>query len=155
MPMDLWHFAQSLYARPGVESACLRLQDGGADVCLLLCGAWLERQGLDCTAPRLQQLLALAGPWQAQVVMPLRRLRQDWRTAAGNDPELGRLREQVKVLELDAERQLLLRLESRVQAWPDHSSQSESAAWLERLAPLEETACRDALRMLRAAALSL
>lgn len=152
MSTDLWRFAQSLYARPGVESACLRLQDGGADVCLLLCGTWLERRGLDCTVPRLQQLLALAEPWQAQVVMPLRRLRQAWRTAAGDDPALGRLREQVKGLELDAERQLLLRLESLVQAWPDQSSQSESAPWLERLAPPEEIACRDALRVLRAAA---
>ncbi|HLD68899.1 MAG TPA: TIGR02444 family protein [Pseudomonas sp.] len=152
MPTDLWRFAQSLYARPGVASACLRLQDGGADVCLLLCGAWLERRGLDCTAPRLQQLLALAVPWQEQVIMPLRRLRQAWRTAAGGDPELDRLREQVKALELDAERQLLLRLESLVQAWPEQPSQNESGPWLERLAPAGEAACRDALQLLRAAA---
>ena len=49
MPTDLWDFAQRLYARPGVESACLHLQEAGADVCLLLCGAWLERHGIACT----------------------------------------------------------------------------------------------------------
>lgn len=42
MHTDLWNFALHLYARPGVEAACLALQDEGADVCLLLCGAWLE-----------------------------------------------------------------------------------------------------------------
>ncbi|MCK1787400.1 TIGR02444 family protein, partial [Pseudomonas sp. TNT11] len=40
MCADLWSFALSTYARPGVEAACLRLQEQGADVCLLLCGAF-------------------------------------------------------------------------------------------------------------------
>ncbi len=29
MPPDLWSFALVLYARPGVEDACLRLQEQG------------------------------------------------------------------------------------------------------------------------------
>src|SRR3546814_12836636 len=32
MTTDLWRFAESLYQRPGVEAACLHLQDEGADV---------------------------------------------------------------------------------------------------------------------------
>ena len=46
MPTDLWDFAQRLYARPGVESACLHLQEVGADVCLLLTAGWLGGRGV-------------------------------------------------------------------------------------------------------------
>ena len=49
MCADLWSFALSTYARPGVEAACLRVQEQGADVCLLLCGAWLEQRGVALT----------------------------------------------------------------------------------------------------------
>lgn len=151
MPPDLWRFAQTLYAQPGVEHACLRLQAGGADVCLLLCGAWLERRGTGCDAQRLAQLQALAGPWQTDVVAPLRRLRQGWRNPAASDPQLGSLREQIKALELQAEQQLLLRLEAAARDWPEREENESPGAWLEGLAPGVDD---DALRVLRAAALA-
>ena len=47
---DLWNFALELYAREGVEQACLELQETGSDVCLLLTGAWLQRRGVRCLA---------------------------------------------------------------------------------------------------------
>ena len=75
MPTDLWNFALACYARPGVEALCLRLQAGGADVCLLLCALWLERRRVACDGQRLDQLRAIAEPWQRQVVQPLRELR--------------------------------------------------------------------------------
>ena len=102
MPADLWNFALACYARPGVEQVFLRLQDGGADVCLLLCALWLERRQVPCEAQRLAQLRAIAEPWQRQVVQPLRELRQGWKAAALLDPQQARLREQVKALELEA-----------------------------------------------------
>lgn len=82
MPSDLWDFAQRLYGRPGVEHACLQLQEAGADVCLLLCGAWLQRHGVAYTPARLSHLQAIAQPWQTEVISPLRQLRQNWRTTA-------------------------------------------------------------------------
>lgn len=154
MPADLWSFAIHFYARPGVEEACLRLQAEGADVCLLLCGVWLGRRGVACTAPRLEQLSELAQPWQSTVVQPLRRLRQDWRAAAASDGELARLRERLKGLELEAERQLLLRLEAATQDWP-RGSPENPAAWLERLAAGAGQRCRDALQVLRIAAVEM
>ena len=73
MCADLWSFALSTYARTGVEAACLRLQEQGADVCLLLCGAWLERRGVALTLERTQALRQIAEPWQSQVVEPDRK----------------------------------------------------------------------------------
>jgi uncharacterized protein (TIGR02444 family) len=128
---DLWNFALELYARAGVEQACLELQEAGNDVCLLLTGAWLQRRGVRCLDERLQALQALAGPWQREVVTPLRQVRQDWRANAGQDAELAALREQVKKLELQAERILLDRLQALAENWPDEAGDND---WLVRLA---------------------
>ncbi|WP_284733726.1 TIGR02444 family protein, partial [Pseudomonas aeruginosa] len=46
MTGNVWKFAVDVYARPGVETACLALQEQGADVCLLLVAAWLGRRGV-------------------------------------------------------------------------------------------------------------
>lgn len=149
MPSDLWSFASCCYAHPGVEAACLRLQAAGADVCLLLCGLWLEQRGVPCNDERLAALRALSEPWQRQVVQPLRELRQSWRATASADEVQERLRAQVKALELEAERELLARLEAAVSGWP-HAEQHGVAEWLEALAGTARE-CRDALQVLRAA----
>ncbi|MBW1245325.1 TIGR02444 family protein [Pseudomonas tolaasii] len=149
MCADLWSFALSTYARPGVEAACLRLQEQGADVCLLLCAAWLEQRGVVLTDERVQALRHIAGPWQSQVIEPLRQIRVQWRAMAQQDEPLAGLRERVKALELDAERQLLARLQAVAQAWPTQQGQQK---WLEGLATEAANLDRDALQLLRAAA---
>src|SRR5690606_11917002 len=144
MPPDLWSFALACYASPGVERTCLQLQEGGADVCLRLCVLWLERRQVPCDRQRLAQLRAIAEPWQRQVVQPLRELRRGLKAGAGNDPQQARLREQVKALELEAERELLRRLEQAGQKW---QATDAAVAWLEHL--VED---RDARELLRDAA---
>ncbi|MDF3197969.1 TIGR02444 family protein [Pseudomonas sp. 1912-s] len=149
MCADLWSFALSTYARPGVEDACLRLQAQGADVCLVLCGLWLEQRAVAPQPSRLQALRQIAGPWQAEVVEPLRQVRTQWRAMAQHDAELGALREQVKALELEAERLLLSRLEDVAQGWP--RAEGGAQAWLEGLAAEAANLDHDALHQLRAA----
>ena len=151
MCADLWSFALSTYARAGAEDACLRLQEQGADVCLLLCGLWLEQRGVALEPGRVQALRTIAEPWQADVVQPLRRVRKQWRCMAQQDVELGALREQVKALELEAERQLLLRLEALAQRWPAGERVTDQA-WLEALATEAANFDHDALHQLRVAA---
>ena len=98
MQNELWNHALALYRQPGVEAACLALQGAGADVCLLLCGTWLQARRVAPDAMRAAALQAIAGPWQQQVIAPLRVLRQQWREAAQGDAQLASLREQVKGL---------------------------------------------------------
>ena len=148
MPNDLWSFAQTLYARPGVENACLRLQTSGADVCLLLTALWLERHRIAFTTARSAELHLLARDWQHDVVKPLRQLRINWRTAAQNDQQQALLREQLKTLELQAERTLLLRLEQHALRW----SEEVAGDWLNSLAGVAALDNRDALENLRIAA---
>jgi len=150
MPSDLWSFSLDTYARPGVEDACLRLQDAGANVCLLLCAAWLGARGVTCNHQRLLDLQQVALPWSRDVVEPLRQLRTSWKPAAAADPQLATLRAQVKALELAAERQLLGRLENSAQDWPAAQA-NDLAAWLEGLATNAANLDRDALQQLRVA----
>lgn len=152
MPTDLWRFAEALYQRPGVEAACLLLQTQGADVCLLLCAAWLETRKITCNDERVTTLKNLAQPWQQQVVVPLRQLRQSWREQAQSDNALKQLREQIKKLELAAEREQLERLAAGTQDWSSHAVNAQ-LNWLESLAP--QPGNRDALQTLRIAAAQL
>ncbi|MFS2093368.1 TIGR02444 family protein [Pseudomonas sp. Pseusp11] len=150
MSSDLWSFSLDTYARPGVEHACLQLQAAGVNVCLLLCGLWLGQRGVTCNEQRLQLLRDVAGPWGADVVQPLRALRQQWKAAASEDAGLDELREQVKTLEMEAERHLLLRLERLAQSWPQCEA-TDLTAWLEGVAAGAATLDRDALHQLRVA----
>ncbi|WP_213937881.1 TIGR02444 family protein [Pseudomonas sp. dw_612] len=150
MSADLWSFSLGTYARPGVEERCLQLQSAGANVCLLLCGLWLEQRGVSCDEQRLQQLFRVAGPWDVNVVRPLRTLRQQWKAAAVDDAGLNALREQIKTLELESERHLLLQLERTAQGWPQ-SETTERSAWLEGVAAGAANLDRDALHQLRVA----
>ncbi|MGE8321720.1 MAG: TIGR02444 family protein [Pseudomonas sp.] len=153
MYTDLWNYALALYAKPGVEAACLDLQAQGGDVCLLLCATWLQARGVAVLDQRAQALREVAEPWQREVVAPLRSLRQQWRMAAQGDAHLMVLREHVKGLELQAEKALLERLQDRVRQWPADSLES-TGDWLARLAP-DQARHHDALDRLRVAATAL
>ncbi|MFC3607638.1 TIGR02444 family protein [Stutzerimonas tarimensis] len=127
---DLWRFASACYAQPGIEALCLEQQARGADVCILLCGAWLERRGVGFDSARMEELIDLADDWQQRVIRPLRQHRQAWKEPAQADAELALLRERLKSLELEAERVLLARLERLTRPWPSGKGES---AWLDRL----------------------
>src|SRR5690606_36034781 len=104
--------ALALYARPGVEDACLEAQQAGADVCLLLCGAWLDDLGRPYQRAASVCLRRLAEEQQAALIQPLRTARQQLRPAAQRAAQIARLREQIKELELAAERRLLEQLQT-------------------------------------------
>lgn len=148
MNPDLWQFAVTLYQRPSVETTCLQLQAQGADVCLLLCAAWLEARHVVYNATRADALRTLARSWQQEVIEPLREMRQAWRARAQSDNALALLREQVKRLELAAERTLLERLGAHSQSWLGEAT--AATEWLEYLAG--DATDRDALNKLRIAA---
>ena len=111
--MTLWDFAVSLYARPGVEPACLALQDDH-DQCvpLLLWRLWALGRTVD--AATLRSAVDLARDWDQRVVAPLRSVRRSLAAPAppiSDAPRLS-LRESVKASELAAERLLLESLET-------------------------------------------
>ncbi|SHM32696.1 TIGR02444 family protein [Phytopseudomonas punonensis] len=134
MSADLWTFATTLYAKPGVEAACLALQDAGADVCLVLCGLWLDQRGAAHSAEREVQLRQIAQGWQHEVIEPIRTLRRSWRAAAMGDAALATLRKRLQQLELDAEREQLQRLQAHSASWRG-SAGTHLRRWLDALTP--------------------
>ena len=91
---SFWSFSLRIYGAPGVESACLDLQDRfGADVNLALYCLWVGRP---LTPEALDLALETAAPVQSYI-QPLREMRRSLPKDAG-------VREAVKKAELAAEK---------------------------------------------------
>ncbi len=91
---SFWSFSLSVYGKPGVEAACLDLQDRfGADVNLALYCLWIGRA---LTPEALALALEAAAPLR-QYIDPLREMRRSLPKDAG-------AREAVKKAELSAEK---------------------------------------------------
>lgn len=111
-------FALALYARPGIEAACLRLQDeAGIDVCELLWRCWLLQHGV-VPGDSTEEALAEVHGWQREVTAPLRRLRRALKGQAPGRPGVEKLRATLKQAELQAELEALARLESLARQGP-------------------------------------
>ncbi|MFI4976738.1 MAG: TIGR02444 family protein [Caulobacterales bacterium] len=141
---SLWPFAADLYARPGVEAALLSLQDDhGQCVAYLLWALWAAAAGRRLDDETLRAAAGLAGSWQEAAIAPLRGLRRDLKrpVAGAADRRRMHLREQVKGLELQAERMLLEMLEQMspapagVSVSPARALAAAVAAWGGAAAP--------------------
>jgi len=109
-----WTFSLKIYRIEGVAPACLTLQDRhGVDVNVMLYGLWLASQGRVLGKPDMHEIMDAMAGWKNGVVVPLRsvrRLLRDPAAVAGKagaafDPAMvGALRDQVKKIELEAER---------------------------------------------------
>jgi uncharacterized protein (TIGR02444 family) len=106
----LWSFSLRFYAHPGVAEALIALQDdAGLDVNLILYALWLGLSGRgrlddDAAQSAREAVRALT----ARVIKPLRALRR--RLKSDPEPDIQRLREPIKTLELEAERAAQSRL---------------------------------------------
>ena len=106
----LWAFSLDLYARPGVEPACLRLQDElGLDVNLLLLALHAGRCGHALADFDWARLDGRVAPLREHVIRPLREARR-WLKAGSRasgdtaDAAPGALRSAIAAVELQAER---------------------------------------------------
>jgi len=109
--MSLWDWAVGAYGREGVQDSCLSLQDDdGQSVCLLLWAAW--RGPVD--AETAEAAADAARSWHLAVIDSLRAVRRTLRKPVSDMADARRLalREQVKDVELSAERGLLDELAS-------------------------------------------
>jgi uncharacterized protein (TIGR02444 family) len=104
---SFWDFSLALYERPGVAAALLGLQDRlGVDVNMVLFCCWAGAESRRLSSDDLAAVEAVAEPWQAEVVRPLRSLRRRLKGGFGVLPA-GRVeafRKRINDLELDGER---------------------------------------------------
>lgn len=115
----LWHFSLRFYAQPGIATACLALQnDCDADVNLLLCALWLGSIRRMVSIDQLQTLDQGVARWRCAAVRPLRAIRSALRheKPLADQAGIDRLRDQIKALELQAEKLQQFELARLVQA---------------------------------------
>lgn len=114
-PPAFWDWALKAYAAPGVQEACLQLQDhAGQNVPLLLWAAWTAASGRPIDEDAIEGACDCARAWDEAAVTPLRALR---RTLKGVNPDIDNaareaLRDQVKAVELAAEKAMMQGLEA-------------------------------------------
>lgn len=107
MPVSLWDFALEKYRHPMVADVCIQLQDNhGASVCELLYAAWLADQDQQVDAPALSDFRKL----RRGLYLSVQRLRGA-RRLLELDPFSRSLGRQVRPLEIEAEKLLLLGLQ--------------------------------------------
>jgi uncharacterized protein (TIGR02444 family) len=101
-----WTFSLSIYAAPGVETACLDLQDRlGADVNVVLYCLWIGRP---LSRASLEAAMAEASSIGTALVAPLRAMRRSLARQGDEAP----VRQAVKAAELEAEKLVQARLET-------------------------------------------
>src|SRR5450432_3416984 len=108
--MGLWDETLAAYGRPGVPEACLTLQDAyGQNTSLLLWAVWAETADPGVLA----EAADIARRWEALALAPVRAVRRALKPAFAGvaDPPREDLREDVKAVELRAERVLMEALE--------------------------------------------
>ncbi len=115
---ELWRFSLAYYARPGVAAALVALQDRERiDVNLALFALWHGASGRGRLGrPQLAAADRVMRAIRRDIIKPLRALRRRLKSHA--DPDIQRLREAVKALEIEAERVVLHRLAANLAA-PD------------------------------------
>lgn len=102
MTNEFWAFSLATYAIDGVAENLLAVQDTlDLDVNVLLYATWLASCDLKMTEPHLAALEGCIGQWRQRVVLPLRVLRR----ALRDYPDASAVREAIKALELQSERQ--------------------------------------------------
>jgi uncharacterized protein (TIGR02444 family) len=103
-----WTFSVAVYGKPGVEAACLALQDGlGLDANILLLCCWGAAAGAPALGGRsLGAAFDAVRPWRERAVTPLRDIRRDLKRPVSGiaDAQREALRRRVAELELEAER---------------------------------------------------
>ena len=102
-----WRFSLTRYGRPGAASLFLEAQSRhDADVNLLLFGLWLGSTGHLATRDGVFRARESVAGWHGEVVRSLRHARSWMKQCGIGDPERREaLREEIKRLEIEAERQ--------------------------------------------------
>ncbi len=105
---DFWDFSLRVYGAPGVEAACLELQDEfGLNVNLILYCCWAGSLGVRLEETELQGVIDAVAQWQNAVVLPLRsvrRLLKDTAFMGVDEEDRESVRNMVKAAELRAEK---------------------------------------------------
>ena len=102
---EFWDFSLQLYGQPGVEKACIELQDKhGADVNTLLICCYAGSLGIVLGKTEFNHLRQAVSDWLSSVLNPLRKVRRTMKPFAGQVKGGQTLYKKIFSVELDAEK---------------------------------------------------
>lgn len=105
---DHWQFSLAVYTHGDVSEHCLALQNRlGLDVNILLMMLWAARLwGCAPSPQQIEEADTTVRAWREEVILPLRKLRTRLKSGPPPAPDAmtNEFRENIKRLELDAER---------------------------------------------------
>lgn len=105
MGAAFWQFSTTFYAVCGVEPVLLALQDrDGLEVNLALFCLFAAQRRIRLDAPAIDAMRAVGLAWGHEVVGHLRTARRLMKPRAIEDKDAARLRDEVKAIELAAEK---------------------------------------------------
>lgn len=132
-PHPLWRFSLRVYRAPGVQEACLALQDDhGADVNLVLLCSFVGHEGRSLDKRRLRQAMARVGAWQSEVIAPVRSARRAIKRLPPADAQAAQdLRRQILALELELEYVEQAMLAELAAQWPQQVRRGAPRAMVE------------------------
>lgn len=121
----LWQDMCAAYRDPGLARACLDVQERyNADVPLLLVLCLADRAGHAIGRDALVSLVETYNAWREAAILPLRFARREMKGRFTDPAELG-LRDDIKRLELEAERLQVTRI---AETFPEARRDAESTA---------------------------
>lgn len=127
-----WRWSLRVYRAPGVQEACLALQDRcGADVNVMLFCGWVGRAGRALDKRRLQRVMGCVGRWQTEVIAPLRAVRRTLKNGGlhgSTTAPVTALRRRIAALELELEYVEQTLLFGLACTWPPPASPQRPAA---------------------------
>ena len=135
---SFWDFSIQLYAKPGVEQACLAMQNKfGLDVNNVLFCLWHGQLYGEFPNSTLSQMIVFTNEWRTNVVQPLRSARS-WMKGKENlidasEGSFENLRSSIKKLELQAELLQQNQLQSLVSGMPENEVDDPNQAMLNNL----------------------
>jgi uncharacterized protein (TIGR02444 family) len=135
---SFWDFSVHHYAKPGVEQACLALQNEfGLDVNNVLFCLWHGRLHGVFSQSTLLQMVEFSNEWRTNIVSPLRSTRS-WMKGRNSvidatEDSFENLRNAIKKLELQAERLQQDQLQSMVSGLPEYEVDDPKQAMIYNL----------------------
>lgn len=127
---EFWNYSIQVYQIPEVEQACLALQNGyQTDVNLLLYCCWAGDNRVKLSSDNIQQLIAVAQPWQA-IIEPLRDSRRllNNEVMALNNGLAVETGNNLKEMELNAEHMAQLDIEKTLDLSSIHRNNEQPAS---------------------------
>ena len=101
---DFWRWSLDHYARDGVETQLLELQDEfDFNVNIVLWCCWCAEYYSEPPEFAIRKAIDITREWECKIVVPLRSVRRQLKTLAGADLLPAEIRETVKKAELGAE----------------------------------------------------